>query len=131
MIRRTSGNVVGLTLLFVLTMTNVLAQEREEPELPKADQRIDLPVVTVIGNRWRLDEEQKREIWRGEMREIDRLDREAALEDREGSVAERTSTSGRWKSEVLPYYNPAKAKVADVGIDESRSEVVEIFRVGF
>ena len=88
-----------------------------------------MPELVVTGKRWRLSEEEQAKLWRRELSELEDLEREQReRKEREGAVASKTS--GRWKTEFLPRYNPEK-KLDDLGVDAPRSEVVQLFRIGF
>lgn len=125
------GVWVTLPLVFFVTFAIAIAQEREEPELPEANEYINLPDIVVKGTRWRLSDEEQQKLWRRELEELKALeDEQAERKKHEGAVASGTSKSGRWKVDFLPRYNPEK-KFDDLGADEERVEVTQFIRIGF
>ncbi|MEL7448914.1 MAG: hypothetical protein AAFN78_06875 [Pseudomonadota bacterium] len=106
---------------------------REDPALTGDKEYVNMPEVVAIGKRWRLDDEVKEELWRAEQAQEARNLRERQYNDRfkSGAAATTTSSSGRFKAEFLPTYDPRNARTVDMGIDNSRSEVVDLFKAKF
>ena len=106
---------------------------REDPSLTGDSEYVNMPEVIAIGKRWRLDDEVKEELWRAEQAQEARNIREREYNDRfkSGAAATATSSSGRFKAEFLPTYDPRNARNVDMGVDNSRSEVVDLFKAKF
>lgn len=109
------------------------APNRKQPTLPESAEYVNLPEVIAVGKRWRLDDDVKEALWRAEVRQeaLNLREREYRERFREGAVSTSTSSGGRFKAEFLPFYDPENARVIDMGVDQSRSEVVELFKGRF
>ena len=127
--RRNEVGSFGRTLLAASSLllgVASLAQEAEREVPVEADDRAEyatLEEVIVRGrsDKWRVTDEDIEEMWR----EV-----EGDPPPPEGAAAEFGGS--RFKTEVLPVYDPEDPLLIDLGAEnQQRMEAVELFRVRF
>lgn len=124
-------NTIWILPLTLMLSWVALAQDRESAPDDEEEEYINLPEIVVKGERWRLKEEDLKDIWRKELEELEQLEEEQRLrKERDKAVASRTTKGGRWKLDVLPQYNPEK-KLDEINTEGPPVEVTQFFRASF